>query len=86
MGSGVRASARRAERAERTERTEHPEVIVCAWCESNGSPHGAARHPSSPDWWAVSHEFVREAARAGRASHGICPLCRPIVVEGWGLA
>jgi len=79
MGTEARAGARRGERSER------PEVIVCAWCESNGSPHGAARRPSSPDWWAISHDFVRDAARAGHASHGICPLCRPIVVAGWGL-
>jgi hypothetical protein len=60
-------------------------VIVCAWCESTGSPHGAVREPGSVEWWAVSHEAVRDAERAGHASHGICPLCRPLVLEEWGL-
>jgi hypothetical protein len=73
---GARAGAQRAPR---------PTVIVCAWCESTGSPHGAAREPGSAQWWAVSHEAVRDAVRAGHASHGICPLCRPLVLEEWGL-
>lgn len=77
MGDGgARLVSRRAER---------PAVVVCAWCESNGLAQGAARHPGSPEWWAVSHDFVRGAKRDGRASHGICPQCRTLAYDAWGL-
>jgi hypothetical protein len=62
-----------------------PAVIVCAWCEANGRAVGAAKAPQSSDWHPVSHEYVRAQKRAGRASHGICPTCRPGVLEEWGL-
>lgn len=60
-------------------------MVVCAWCESNGLEHGAARHPGSAEWWSVSHDFVRGATRDNRASHGICPHCRALAFEAWGL-
>ena len=42
--------------------------------------------PSMPGVERLSvDEAVREAERAGLASHGICPLCRPLVLEEWGL-
>jgi hypothetical protein len=63
-----------------------PALIVCAWCESNRLAHGAARHAGSSEWCAVSHDFVRDAKRDGRTSHGICPVCRSLVLEEWGLA
>jgi hypothetical protein len=66
-------------------RLARPLVIVCAWCEANGLAHGAARDPASSDWWAVSHEFVRDAKHDGRTSHGICPVCRQLVLSDWGL-
>jgi hypothetical protein len=62
-----------------------PALIVCAWCESNRLAHGAARYAGSSQWRAVSHDFVRDAKRDGRTSHGICPACRPLVLEEWGL-
>jgi hypothetical protein len=76
-GSGTRLSPNHGAR---------PALIVCAWCESNRLTHGAARHAGSSDWWAVSHAFVRDAKRDGRTSHGICPACRSLVLEEWGLA
>src|SRR4051812_15252141 len=64
-GGGARLAAGRLAR---------PMIIVCAWCEANGLSHGAARDPASSDWWAVSHEYVRDAKHDGRTSHGICPV------------
>jgi hypothetical protein len=68
------------------QRRARPSVVVCAWCEVNGLGQGAARDPASGEWQTVSHDFVREAKRLGRASHGICPTCRPLVLEDWGLS
>ncbi|MGH2355250.1 MAG: hypothetical protein ACRDJN_26875 [Chloroflexota bacterium] len=62
-----------------------PAIIVCAWCEANGRARGAARSPSSPRWHAVSHDYARAQKAAGRASHGICPACRSLVQQAWGL-
>jgi hypothetical protein len=74
-GAGRRAAPRR----------RHPAVVVCAWCEVNGQVSGAARDPASAEWRTVSHAFVRDAKLAGRASHGLCPHCRPLVLADWGL-
>jgi hypothetical protein len=53
-----------------------PKVVVCAWCLQYGRPVGAVRPARVRPWQAVSHAFVRAAARAGFVSHGICASCR----------
>jgi hypothetical protein len=60
-------------------------IVVCAWCSQHGRSCGAVRAPHWKRWLDVSHEYAQSAAKAGLASHGICPACWPLVLQAWGL-
>ena len=60
-----------------------PDVVVCGWCGHFGRPHVHARAMRSSRWRAMPHAEALERARAGRASHGLCPACLPLAVKEW---
>jgi hypothetical protein len=60
-------------------------VLVCAWCRHFGQPTGIVRPVSSRRWWPVSHTAARAYNQAGLASHGVCPICRPLLAREWGI-
>ncbi|MGH2370209.1 MAG: hypothetical protein ACRDI2_18700, partial [Chloroflexota bacterium] len=60
-------------------------LVICAWCEANGRPHGAVRPRRSRRWRTVSHAFTRALKLAGLTDYGVCPACAPKVARDWGI-
>ena len=57
--------------------------MLCAWCEQQGRPHGAARRAAATRWRAVPLRYVR--AHWSAATHGVCDWCLPKVARQWGV-
>jgi hypothetical protein len=69
----------------RRRRGRSPVVMACAWCRHFGRPTGAVRPVDARQWMPVSHAALWAFNRAGLASHGLCPTCRPRLAREWGL-
>jgi hypothetical protein len=61
-----------------------PTVVVCGWCRRFGRAHAQARAPHSTHWRTMTHEDAALHTSDGTASHGMCPLCRPLALREWG--
>ena len=57
--------------------------VVCGWCQHFGRPHGMVRSTRSQRWRVIEHDAARIGTLAGRTSHGLCPECRPLLLEEW---